>query len=158
MKKFTMLVLLFVAITGCQDDDGTVVDTEPVEVDFENVEMGAVSGEALVEANFVINTPTEWEDFKAYVNSAYDGSTPYVALDGIAVDYEAYTVIAVVGPFWQNFGNTVEISSIVANNVNLTVTGSISYPEDEYVMPAHSQPYHIVKIPKTTLPVLFDIQ
>ncbi|RYD91615.1 MAG: hypothetical protein EOP54_22135 [Sphingobacteriales bacterium] len=120
--------------------------------------MGALSGEPIEAQNVAINSPSEWESFKAYVNSAYDDSTPFVALDGIAVDYNAYTVIAVVGPFWQYMGNSVEISSVVEANGSVTVSGTVSYPQDENVMTAHSQPYHIVKIPKTTLPVVFDIQ
>ncbi|MES2487071.1 MAG: hypothetical protein V4581_14135, partial [Bacteroidota bacterium] len=71
MKKIIMFALFFAALMGCQDDDETVITTEPVAVAFTAVHKGDISGEPLVAANYVINTPAAWNNFKNVANSAY---------------------------------------------------------------------------------------
>ncbi|SFQ61537.1 hypothetical protein SAMN05444144_11032 [Flavobacterium akiainvivens] len=149
-----MFALFFAALTSCQDDEGTVL-TEPVTVEFTAVQQGALSGEPLDAANFVINTSQEWNAFKSVANSAY-GIAGYDVFEGVAVDFEQYTALAVIDQWWGNGGYSVQITSVIDNGGEINVGIDHASVEEGNVTSVHCQPFHVIKIPKTTLPVVFE--
>ncbi len=70
------------------------------------------------------------------------------------VDFDRYQIIAVFDKVYGNPTNQVNISSIVENSNNFIVTVQIIYqPSIASVM---DQKFHIVKIPKSNKPVIFQ--
>jgi hypothetical protein len=155
MKKFTMFALFFAALAGCQNDDGGSLNTEPVTVEVTSVKKGEFSGEPLEAANYVINTTQEWNAFKAVANSAYniDG---YDVFEDVSVDFEQYTVLAVIDQWWGSGGYGVQITSVIDNGQEISAGIDFASVDEGNATSVHCQPYHVIKIPKTTLPVVFE--
>lgn len=150
-----MFALFFAALAGCQNDDGGAVNTEPVTVAFASVQKGELSGEPLEAANFVINTPQEWNSFKAVANSAY-GIEGYDVFDGVSVDFEEYTVLAMIDQWFGSGGYGIQITSVIDNGEEINVGADFASVDEGNATAVHCQPYHVIKIPKTTLPVVFE--
>jgi hypothetical protein len=158
MKKITILAALLFAIAGCQDDDGNVINTEPVAIEFADVQKGEISGDPLPAANYVINTPAQWTEFKDHINSIYNEDMEIDVFEGITVDFEEYTVLAVLDQAWPNGGYSAEITSVIEESGAITASVDYSSPGGGNVTTILCQPYHVIKIPKTTLPVAFEAE
>jgi hypothetical protein len=78
-------------------------------------------------------------------------------LVAIDIDFSVYTVIAVSDERHSYGGHDITISSIVQGGNAITVSVIATAPGEGNVTAAETQPLHIVKIPKTTLPVTFEI-
>lgn len=151
-----MFALFFAALLGCQNDDGGG-NNEPVAVEFTAVKQGDLSGEPLEAANFVINTNQEWNAFKAVANSAY-GIDGYDVFEDVSVDFDQYTVLAVLDQWWGSGGYSIQITSVIDNGDEIHVGVDFASVDEGNATSVHCQPYHVIKIPKTTLPVVFEAQ
>jgi hypothetical protein len=67
-----------------------------------------------------------------------------------SIDFDDYSIIAVFLEVKSN-GWGVTINNITENENNI----SVSTQEDESITPVQSQPFHIVKIPKTNKDITF---
>jgi len=154
MKNIFLLTLAFFAFSSCQSDDSQDPGPELMNIDFESVMKSEFSGEPIAAGEFIINTNAEWADFTALANSVYIGQ--WEPLDGISIDFENHTAIAVVHDFFGYGGHFIEITSIdeAGGTIYVQVSKSESFGGD--VTMIHCQPYQIVTIPKTTLPVTFE--
>ncbi len=151
MKKFSLLTVAFLGLLSCQDDD-TAPNTQPVTIAFETEKTGmfgnGTPGVSQAQ-NFVINSQADWDSFaNVYVD-------PVGAID---VDYAQKTVISAVCDFRTGMGDldAFGITSVIQQNdtVKVTIhsfTGSTTGAEAAMSY----EPYHVISIPKTTLPFQF---
>jgi hypothetical protein len=153
MRKIIFSGLLLAAMVGCQSDDAaTTNNPNNGPVQFENVKQDMLSGDAVTSGNFVIKTAGEWTAFKEMVNAAYQEDID--ALEGVTVDFAAYDVISTVDQWHPNGGHGIEVSSVVRDNEGITVSvETIGEGNGTLVV---TQPFHVVKISKTTLPITFE--
>jgi len=153
MKRFSLFVIAFLSLVSCQNDEAeTVLNNEPADIVFETLKhssFGTYTINAVTPQNFVINSQANWAAF----TDLY-----YEPIDDINVDYSQSTVISCVGNFRPNMGQSDQftITGVVQQNDTVHVTIQSVYGVDEIQMTMSYQPYHIVKIPKTTLPVTFN--
>jgi hypothetical protein len=154
-----MILGLFIfGLTSCRDDESTVLETTPVAIEFEDVRLGMISGNPIEAGAFVINDQAEWSAFKAYANEAYGSEVEYQEFEDITVDFTAYTLLAVVDQWYSSGGYKAQILSVIESGGAVTATVNYSAPGEGNVTSIHCQPFHIVKIPKTTLLVTFTAQ
>ena len=156
MKKTLLAAFVVCLLAGCQDDDSQPANnnTDPVAVEFETVLKADFSGDPVDAGNFVINTGTEWNTFVTLANSIYGGE--WEPLADVTLDLENYTYLISMDEWHGNGGHEIEIVSITQSDGSLIADVEDSDPDEGAVTTVHSQPYHIVKIDKTELPVIFE--
>jgi len=148
MKKLVLLSMSLLALFGCQDDD-TNNNTTQVNIQFETVMKSSFSGAFYGNGggNHVIDSEAEWADFyKVYT----DGKNTKSLLD-----YTQSTAIAVVDKLYPDLGHTITVNTVVKRNDSMFVTFEKFNNIESNALTMTEQPYHIIKIPKTTLPITF---
>jgi len=153
MKKILLFAVLAFAAIGCQDDEAQAID--PVTIEFSQVGKSELYGngeEDIEGGNLVINSDTEWQAMltqMATVNPLPDGFSA-------DVDFSQFTVIAAFDPIRPNGGHSIDIVSVIEADREITINVNNLGPEGGNATLVMTQPYHIIKIPKTTLPVVFE--
>lgn len=148
MKKIVLAALMLFSIIGCQSNDNDPVvpgNNTPVPIAFTDIKKG-VTGTFAPDGNFVIQNQEAWNTFKTQTNLTSEA----------LVDFSIHEVIAVVDKVQPNLGYDIEITSITKLDNKLTVEVKKTVPNpDEPGLTMQEQPYHVVRINKTGLPVVF---
>lgn len=150
MKKIAIVCFMLFSVLGCQSDDKEAVKVDkPVDVKFETIRQGDFMGNLLTPGNYTLRTLDQWVDFqnkiKIFENIRFDQ-------DG----YDVYEFFAVCDSVKETTGYGIEIKSISKAEGKLIVTVQRRNPElGENIFNKVSQPYHLVKLRKTGLPVVF---
>lgn len=152
MKKIVMGCLVLFSALGCQSDDKEEVvkeDSTPVAIEFETIKQGNLTNNLSVPGNYTLRTVDQWVDFQVTANF----------FDDLRFDidtYNVYEMFAVLDDVKETTGYSIEIKSISKVDGKLIVTVQRYNPElGENIFNKVSQPYHIVKLRKTGLPVVF---
>lgn len=157
MKKHLFIAIFGLVLMGCQSDDSTEPGiTDPVNIEFTNVakhELWGAGEEDIVGGNLVINTAEEWQGLLQQITSV--NALPENFGD-TNIDFSEFTVIAVFDDLQMSGGHYISIESVVQTNTTVIVTVDSSMDDEANVTLIITQPYHIVKIPKTALPVVFE--
>lgn len=151
MRKIIFSGLLLVALVSCQNDDSEPTN-EPVNVEFTTVEKGDYLNPYTVPSgNFVVNTQEELDA----LNSTYIEHSQ-VAFPSASVDFSTKTLIMAIDEHHANSGYYLDIVSITKYSDHIVVDVNKTVNTEEEILTMESQPYHLVTIPKTTLPVTFQ--
>lgn len=175
MKKIISLAVFSLLFFGCQSDDATVVYDEPeqqqpptdpednnppaqpVAVAFEEVASGLFqtysSMFVLPMGNYALNSTAEWNAFLTY--PTVNQQAPL----NVTPDFSTYTYIAVRHSFKSQLNSDIKVyvQSITQFEGTITVKFVRTDAEpDDIMMTIEGQPYQIVRIPHTTLPVVFE--
>jgi len=150
MKTKILLILIFsVALfLSCNKEQETNSQTP---VQFTEIGKGALYGngqESIPQSNLVIDNDTDWQDLMNRMNS-YNNVTDN--FNETNINFSQYEIIAIFLDIKPN-GWEVEITTIDDNGSSLIVN-KMESEADNTVM---TQPFHIVKIPKTNLPIEFN--
>lgn len=163
MKKFYFISLMLLTLNACQSDNSSIVNNtqdQSATIQFENVLKFEYADAP--QGHFVINDEAAWFTFAESINAPliYNPETGANTNELLTadIDFSAYTVIAVVDALHNHGGYDIEITSVARNDAAVAVTVETAYPGDGAVTTVLTQPYHIIKIPKTTLPVVFEEQ
>lgn len=153
MKKnvFLLLVLLTAFVSICSNDDSNDATTTPIS--FGLVGKGALFGngaEGIVQSNLVITNQTDWQNLMDAMDTVNNTSSHFTETN---IDFSQYTVIAIFLEI-KGWGYDFEISSIEETADNIVV--SKTDPLQEASTAVINQPFHIVKIPITTKPIVFN--
>lgn len=109
---------------------------------------GTLNGsEGIEKSNRVITNATDWQELMAKMNSVNDLTEHFKETE---IDFERYIVIAIFLEM-KTSGWKVEINEIKESNNHITV----STKEQAYSTTVITQPFHIVKIPKTNKEIIF---
>jgi hypothetical protein len=163
MKRILLLLGVISCLQACQADDAQVVNnttTDPVAIPFENVFKFEYAYTDEATGIHVINDEASWNDFAEGINSPFGidpetGETISQILSA-EIDFSAYTVIAAIDERHSHGGFNITINSINQQENEIIVDVETTLPGDENVTAAETQPIHIVKIAKTTLPVTVE--
>jgi hypothetical protein len=153
VKKVLLFVLVFsvLFIAGC------VIPPEPPDPDvqypikFTVIEGGSQSG-ITEKTHIVVNDGKAWDELYKKIHS--DGSGIHATP---VIDFENYTVIAVFMGEKPNNQYSFEIDKVMGSKRQVTVYANEVYKEfspDQAIALFAVQPYEIIKIKKTKLPVV----
>ncbi|MBP8034591.1 MAG: hypothetical protein KAZ71_08320 [Bacteroidia bacterium] len=162
MKNLILIFFSFIIIS-CNDDDVepiVVIPYEPVIINSILVGKGNLaSTEGISQQNIIINNDNIWMDLRNQIDALYiaNGLGNYFTetfFEETIIDFANYTVIAVFDRGYSNRGHFIEVTNVTEfeNNIVIIVEKS-SVVNTQNVA---SQPYHIVKIPKATKPIVFE--
>ncbi|MDO4728682.1 MAG: hypothetical protein Q4B43_06725 [Bacteroidota bacterium] len=144
MKRILFSLLAMVLLVGCSKDDAPAVVTEQY-VQYMTLLKGNESNFYSVdesEKRLVFTNSESWNEFVSLTESS--------SLSSIEIDFNQFTVIALIEELQGN-QSTLEVTTIVDNGTRLEVVSK----RLNTFLNATSRPYHIVRIPKTTKPVVF---
>jgi len=106
--------------------------------------------EKINQQNLIINSNSDWIQLMQQMNTRNNVTNNFSETN---IDFNNYTIIAVFDKIYGNGGHSIDITNIIEhqNNINVTVANLLT-GDATAVM---TQPFHIVKIPKTTKPIVF---
>jgi len=155
MKKNLFIAALVLAFAGCQDDDSTnSVITDPVNIEFTQVGKNELYGDGAedIEAGTqIINSEEEWQELLQKITTVNGLPENFGNTD---IDFSGYTVIAAFDAIQMNGGHQITITSVIKTGEGLVITADNTTDDGGDATLIITQPYHIVKIPKTTQPVI----
>ena len=149
MKTIILILSLFISL-GCNNSDPQT-PFQSTEITFTEIGKGALFGngvENISQTSFLINNQTEWQNLMNQMDSVNNISDTFPETN---IDFETYSIVAVFLEIKSN-GWEVVINTIIENEDNIT----ISTQETEFVSTVITQPFHIVKIPKTTKEIVTE--
>ena len=148
MKQIITLFIFLLVFAGCDNDESETTDLafsvvlqgDHFNGDYDNKKQ-----------NLVIKDQTTWSSLISKMNPF--PNTNYYFPDDV-IDFEKYQVIAVFDQIRNYGGYSIDITKITENNNSIFVTVAQLKPGG--INPVITQPYHIVKIPKSNKKVVFE--
>lgn len=119
-------------------------------IEFQTISKGYDSGHR-DSAYYVIENETEWAVVWNQDESIYWPRQPPPE-----IDFSKTIVIAVFMGEFTTRGYRIEIKEVINTPQCVIVKVEKKYPSDSGVLPAFSQPYHIVKVNKVDKEITFD--
>ena len=146
-----MLLLPFLALEiacgdkteACLQDDG-----------FTEIYKGELSGngtEKIDKSNLVIKNQSEWSDLMNQMNRANPVTDNFTEIN---IDFDNYMIIAVFDDVKQNGGHSIDIVDITCNRNKIVI--SVRNLNNGNLTSVITQPFHIIKIPRTEKQITFD--
>ncbi len=155
IKKYqymkTLIIILFSSFLALSCTHKDENNTKSRSISFTEIGKGALYGsgsEGITQSNLVITNDTDWQNLMNQMNSVNNVSDNFTETN---IDFTTYEVIAIFLDVKAN-GWEVSITNITEDNSNIYVDKI----EKEYVNSVITQPFHIVKIPKSNKPVIFN--
>lgn len=161
MKK-TILILVSIIFIGCNsnEDEPNSIPFVPITISPLNVGKGDLNGsEEVNQQNINIDNNTDWSNLKNQIDAQYItmGLGNYFT-DNIFtetnIDFQNFTLIAAFDQIYGNGGHSIDIINIVEYETNIVVT--VQNLQTGNLTTVMTQPFHIVKIPITTKPIVFE--
>jgi hypothetical protein len=150
MKTLQIFLLTFL-LFSCSNSDKT---TATFQLSPELIIKGELYGngdENITEQNLVISNQTDWNLLQTKMNIVNPTFPQYPNM----VDFTTYKVIAIFDKIRGNGGVNIGIASVTETQEEIQITISHSGPT-EVATTVINQPFHIVKIPKTSKPIIFN--
>ncbi len=147
--KIIPIVILSTFITNCNHDNALTVNLESILIAKSNL-YGA-GAEGISQQNLVITDQESWSNLMTQMNSVNNVTDTFSEID---IDFSAHQIIAAFDEIKGSGGHQITLD-IVANPENIIVTVTSLAPEG-LVPLIITQPFHIVKIPVSSLPVIFE--
>ena len=155
MKNSAFLLVILTLLFSCSNDDNGNGEEvfEPQELEIQTLAHGAIHGsiEELLEQNLVITSQSDWEEFIDLMNTNNDVSGSFTETD---IDFDIYQTIAVFDKNRSSLGWKITIIEIFEMEMEITVTAEVTNTPN-LANPVR-QPFHIVKIPNSDKPVVFE--
>ncbi|MEM0541790.1 hypothetical protein WFZ85_04120 [Flavobacterium sp. j3] len=147
MKTLFLSFLCIIMLTGCSDDDSAPAPFEPITIEPVLIGKG-FSTDEITSGNFVISTQTDWDAFLINMDDIVGAPL------NTNVDFSLNEVIVVIDVLRPDTGHSVNIDTVIENENDITVNYSLMDIGDGFT--DTNQPYHIVKIPISSKPVIFQ--
>ena len=150
MKTRILFFFFFIGLfISCDKDDNA--DYQSTEINFTEIGKGALFGngqEGIAQSNLTISNATEWQNLIAQMNSVNNTTNNFTETD---INFNEFTVFAIFlevkGQGWE-----IEIENVIENQNNI----SVSTVETEYETSVITQPFSIIKIPKTEKQIIVE--
>lgn len=145
-----ILLILTIALISCSSND----DNLNKNVNFSIIGQGQLQGngaENIEKSNLVIDNTTSWNELIDKMNTANNVSDDFAETD---IDFSQYIIIAVFDKIYGNGGHSIDIIEIMENETTIAVkVDNLMTGDDTQII---TQPFHIVKIPKTEKQIIFE--
>ena len=160
MKNLILIFFSFILLSCNNDDDVAPVVTPPfVPVVIEPILISKrdITPNVINPQKTVIDTNEEWNALLNQIDNFYqpfgiDFMTLYLSESNI--DFNNYTIITVFDRVYGNGGHSIDITNITEFEDNIIVI--VENLQTGNTSSVVTQPYHIVKIPKATKPIVFE--
>ncbi|MHA3788105.1 protease complex subunit PrcB family protein [Flavobacterium hauense] len=159
MRKIIFSGLLLAAMVSCQSDDAATTNSQkndPVVLEFTSVGKENLYGngaEDIGESNLVINDNDAWQNLLAEMTAV---NTLPLNFGDTNIDFSQWTVIATFDKIQSYGGFSIDVVSVTEGDTQIVVDVEKSSGGPGAAATVITQPFHIVKIPKTSLPVTFE--
>lgn len=160
MKNLLLLLVSFIFLSCNNNDEPTPVPFVPVTINptlISKRNVGVSSSVGISEQKTIYNESTNWNLLLNQIESYYlPLGEDYLAQHFIEtnVDFTNFTVIGVFDQVYGNGGHSIDITNITEYENNIVVT--VENLQTGNTSSVITQPYHIVKIPKATKPIVFE--
>ena len=151
MKNYLLIFFcsIFFILNSCSDNEQTAESKTPIMIS--QIGKGEMVGKDIPQQNTLITNSTQWNNFLTILNNPNNISNGFTETN---IDFNQFMVIAVIDQVYLNGGHSVDIITVDEDPQNIFV-------DVEKLLPGNltavvTQPYHIVKIPKSTKPVIFQ--
>ena len=151
MKKNILIILLSIFVLSCSsdDDNSEMTNIESTLIAKDNLYGNGAEG--ITQRNLIISDQTAWNDLIAQMNSVNIVSDNFTETD---INFSEYKIIAVFDEIKRNGGHSLELD-IISNSENIIVNITDLAPEGDATT-VITQPFHIVKILNSDLPIIFE--
>lgn len=163
MKKIILLFLFVAGFLNSRNKNHNL-ESKPIsveenskfistEISFIEIGKGTLYGggkEGVLKTGMTISNANDWRSLLSKMNSINNVSNNFTEAD---IDFNKFTLVVVALDFKSN-GWEVEIDKIIENKGNI----SVSILKNRYETTVMTQPFHIVKIPKTDKKVVSEIE
>ncbi|MBJ7882650.1 protease complex subunit PrcB family protein [Gelidibacter salicanalis] len=149
--KNVLIILLSILVLSCSSDDSNSEMTNVVSTLIAKDNLYGNGVEGITEQNLIISNQTTWNDLITQMNSVNNVSDNFTETD---IDFSEHTIIAVFDEIKGNGGHNLELN-IMSNSENIIVNVTDLAPEGNATT-VITQPFHIVKIQNSDLPIIFE--
>ena len=149
--KDLIFLLALTFIVGCNKNDDEFI---PLTISPTLIGHGNLYGngqEKITKQNLIITSNKAWTELMTKINSANSETDSFIETE---IDFSNFILLAVFDEIKMNGGYTIDITGVVENKNDLTVTIRNLSPNGA-VYTVITQPYDIVKIPKTEKRIVF---
>ncbi|OIQ30908.1 MAG: hypothetical protein BM564_01465 [Bacteroidetes bacterium MedPE-SWsnd-G2] len=151
MNKNVLIILLTIFVFSCNSDD---YNSELVNIESTLIAKDNLYGngdEGIIEQNLIISDQTTWNNLMTQMNLVNNVTDNFSETD---IDFSEYKILAVFDEIKGNGGHSLELD-ITSNSENIIVNITYLAPEGNATT-VMTQPFHIVKISNTNLPITFE--
>lgn len=147
--KISILIFIIGLMTSCNDADLDLSLISFTEIEQEN--LYGNGQENIIKQNLAISNSNSWNELINKMNTVNDASEGFTETN---IDFDNFMVIAVFDKVYGNGGHTIDVTKITENENEVIV--SIENILKGGATSVMTQPYHIVKIPKTDKLIIFE--
>ncbi len=137
---------------SCNSDDKNS-NFQSTVIPFTEIGKGSLDGngsENISQSNRLINDQTDWQNLIYQMNSVNNISNNFTET---TIDFDSYSIVAIFLEI-KPTGWEVSITNITENETNI----SVSILETKMENTVITQPFHIVKIPKTNKEIMIEMR
>ena len=147
MKTLILIFISFFMLLSCNNSDDSF---SPQNITPILIGKNSISNPSTPLQNSLITNQAQWDILLSTMNSVNNVSNNFTES---SIDFNNFDIVAVFRNPISNSSSTVDITSIVEteNQRVVTVQNLI-----DGVSADVAQPFHIVKIPKSTKPIVFQ--
>lgn len=153
MKSILVIIIVSVVAAGCPHKNNGQSNQE---MKMTTISMGVLHGagqEGIVKSNLVIETADAWNELVAKLDIVNKVSAGF---EELPIDFSKELVLACFDEVRNSGGFSVAMDSIKIENEQLKVFIKKKGPgPTDMVTMSLTQPYHIVKVPKTNKEIVF---
>lgn len=151
MKKIIIIFIIALSINSCSPEEDVQQDINNTIISIAKDNLYGAGNEGIFESYKVITDSQNWNTLKNQMNYFYNATDTFTQTE---IDFSNYIVIAVFDEIRISSGYSIELD-VIWNSENIQVHTTKSY-SDEYLIHRPTQPFHIIKINITELPILFE--
>lgn len=151
MKKSILAFFVFIIITSCSSNDETVNSNVINPVEIGSGKLFGSGSENIIQHNSVITNQADWVALINQMDLVNNTSSTFTEVN---IDFNAFQLLVSFDQVRENGGYSIEISEVIENQNTIDVSVDTILPS-EITTQIITQPYHIVKIPKSTKQVVF---
>lgn len=156
MKKRILLPIVLTLLFSCSsDDNGNEGEFfEPQEINFIEVSQGSLVSTAMYdieEENYLITTQSQWVTLTEIMESNNTSNNDFLEVE---INFQTDQIIAIFDRTRSGIGWTVDVTEAIEEEFQISVT--IENLNKGNLAQVSRRPYHIVKIPKSDKPVIFE--
>jgi hypothetical protein len=151
MKTRILLFLLGIGLLNSCNNNDNNSDFQSTEINFMEIGKGALFGngqEGISQSNLTISNTTEWQNLISQMNSVNNVSDNFMETN---INFNEFTVFAIFLEV-KNNGWEIGTENVTENQNNI----SVSTLETEFASSVITQPFSIIKIPKTDKTIIVE--
>lgn len=149
MKQIITLFSFLFLLTSCSNDN----NSNQSDVSFSTVvqkDLSPSDQKPIAETKVVIKDAQAWNAFITKISVVNEESKYFIDTN---IDFTKFQIIAVIDQKYLNGGHTIDITKIAENKNNIYV--KVEKLHTGNIATVLTQPYHIVKIAKSSKKVIF---